>query len=991
MRLDEASRSSQRTDMPPALPADTHWRARRAGFFSAARLALLRAAHTRWLLLVVAIGILVADVLICTVPLYNTLVSDIQLQNAITSSDSLARNMQVAVRSQAISRSVQQEADSEVQQEADRYLTSFSAPKPTAYLTAGVMALLQAGSHTFGSPGDSAEARMEAFDYSALQPYLHFIAGAAPQNVAAGKPIQVMVTKDMADFLRLKVGQSILVDNLGAKGHEVTGVITGIFVPKDANDPFWNGLSFNTEGGDALPAVYPILTTTDSFYSAFSGFDGVGMTQNWVYYANPALITTDNMGNVADDVITFRSHVTGAIQDTPGVANVLTQGGLDQIIQGVQKQLSLIALPLYVIAAQIVGLALLFVAAMASLLIEYQSQGIATLKSRGISGTQLLGIFSTQSALLGLLAVILGPFLAVGLALLLIRWFLPGGSSQGAVLSAASPTAVIVPAIIGGVLGVAVVTFSALQAARLDVLAFRREMARPSHKPFWRRAYLDVGLALLCAVGYLELGQFGGTQSRLALGSQGNSPLLLMTPALLLLSGGLLLLRVIPLAASLGARLASRGRGITAMLAFAQIERTPGRYTRMTLLLVLSVGLGLFALTFDASLAQNVHDRTAYAAGADVRMMLNPSISTQQTGPYITHLKTLPGVEDATPLYRTYGSTSIDLGNLAVDILGVDSTTFAGVANPLSWRADYAAQSLPTLMNQMQAHRVAAGSEIAAHPVWAIVGDAFAQQLRLKVGDRFQLGVSDIPFSTPSFVVGAIVQDFPTLYPQRAPGGFVVVDLNDLDGLIAAQSEASATVGPNEFWLRTTDNAAQHVALLHALDRQQYDLSLNSVDSYRDDLLKAQANPTSGGMRGLLLIGAITAALLAVLGSLVQAVMAARQRTTQFAIFRTLGMASRQLTGLLLGEQTVVYLFGLIGGTILGLILTTATWPFLTFSDSAVDPTTVGVPAYVLRVNWQEVGIFYGALLVAFLLALAIAARYAATIGLGKALRLGED
>jgi ABC-type antimicrobial peptide transport system permease subunit len=144
-------------------------------------------------------------------------------------------------------------------------------------------------------------------------------------------------------------------------------------------------------------------------------------------------------------------------------------------------------------------------------------------------------------------------------------------------------------------------------------------------------------------------------------------------------------------------------------------------------------------------------------------------------------------------------------------------------------------------------------------------------------------------------------------------------------------------------------------------------------------------------MRGLLLIGAITAALLAVLGSLVQAVMAARQRTTQFAIFRTLGMASRQLTGLLLGEQAVVYLFGLIGGTMLGLILTTATWPFLTFSDSAVDPTTVGVPAYVLRVNWQEVGIFYGALLVAFLLALAIAARYAATIGLGKALRLGED
>jgi ABC-type antimicrobial peptide transport system permease subunit len=178
---------------------------------------------------------------------------------------------------------------------------------------------------------------------------------------------------------------------------------------------------------------------------------------------------------------------------------------------------------------------------------------------------------------------------------------------------------------------------------------------------------------------------------------------------------------------------------------------------------------------------------------------------------------------------------------------------------------------------------------------------------------------------------------------------------------------------------------------MHELNRQQSALGVNSIISYQQSLQKAESNPTNGGMRGLLLIGALTAALLAVLGTLAQAVLAARQRTTQFAIFRTLGMASRQLTGLLLGEQTVVYLFGLFGGTILGLLLTTATFPFLTFSDAAIDPTTVGIPSYVLQANWQFVGIFYAALIVAFALALLIAARYAATIGLGKALRLGED
>ena len=81
------------------------------------------------------------------------------------------------------------------------------------------------------------------------------------------------------------------------------------------------------------------------------------------------------MDAIVNGVISFRTYLTADIQGTTSVANVVTLGGLDQIIQSVEQQLSLIALPLYVIAAQIVGLALLFVAAMAGLLIEYQGQG----------------------------------------------------------------------------------------------------------------------------------------------------------------------------------------------------------------------------------------------------------------------------------------------------------------------------------------------------------------------------------------------------------------------------------------------------------------------------------------------------------------------------------------------------------------------------------------------------------------------------------------
>ena len=73
MRLDETSQSSQQAEaqgevLDPSSPARV-LAMQRAGVFSTLRLALLRTSHSRWLLLVVALGILLANILICTVPL----------------------------------------------------------------------------------------------------------------------------------------------------------------------------------------------------------------------------------------------------------------------------------------------------------------------------------------------------------------------------------------------------------------------------------------------------------------------------------------------------------------------------------------------------------------------------------------------------------------------------------------------------------------------------------------------------------------------------------------------------------------------------------------------------------------------------------------------------------------------------------------------------------------------------------------------------------
>src|SRR5262249_46844073 len=364
------------------------------------------------------------------------------------------------------------------------------------------------------------------------------------------------------------------------------------------------------------------------------------------------------------------------------------------------------------------------------------------------------------------------------------------------------------------------VSFSALQSARLDVLAFRREQGRASRQPLWRRYYLDLLLVVLCVVGYLELGQFGGVGTRVELGSQATSPLLLITPALLLLAGALLVLRIFPLGAGLGARLAARRRGMTPLLAFSQVERSPARYTRMTLLLMLAVGLGLFALTFDASLQHNVRDRVAYAVGADVRVGQSAGLGNGSDVTQEQRLLKLPGVLGLTPAYRTRADAApLGQGGQQVDVLAIDPRTFAQQAGVISWRDDYASTPLPALLAAMRAHSHPTSAGRVDDPVFALVGDIFASEHHVTIGDRFVLNLSETAFSSTTFVVGGIVTAFPTLYPTRVSGSFIVADMDDYFGAIkvSATSNDFSLVGPNEFWLRTTSDPVQHAALLDAL------------------------------------------------------------------------------------------------------------------------------------------------------------------------------
>ena len=186
------------------------WRMKRASIFSSLRLAILRLTRSWALLLAVGVGILVAVVLICTVPLYDTLVANIQLQRAINTGDPTVRNIQPSINSSRITPQIRGQSSAIVNGLANQYLRDFTSSTPVYYTVSDNMLMLKAGTHSFNPANvQTPNLIFEAFDYGVAGPHMHFVSGAAPSPVGAGQTPQVAVTEQMAQDLGLKVGDPI--------------------------------------------------------------------------------------------------------------------------------------------------------------------------------------------------------------------------------------------------------------------------------------------------------------------------------------------------------------------------------------------------------------------------------------------------------------------------------------------------------------------------------------------------------------------------------------------------------------------------------------------------------------------------------------------------------------------------------------------------------------------------------------------------------------
>jgi hypothetical protein len=474
---------------------------------------------------------------------------------------------------------------------------------------------------------------LATFDHARLD----LVGGAWPAPAAKDAPgVQVAVPETVARTLHLAAGRQLtLADRLGGPPLQVT--VTGVFRPKDRDAPYWqldplggrgvHTLAFTTYG--------PLLADPGTFTSGRVLAD----ERSWQATADFSGADAGRIGaleRAVKDTTALLGHdeLTGSAQATTG---------LPALLDGLRRSLLVTRSTLLIGAFQLVVLAAFALLLVAQLLAEERSGETALLRARGGSRGRVARLAAAEALLLALPAAVVAPLLAGPVTRLLAG---TGAMARTGVALGGSDSAAAWLVAVAAALacGLAVV----LPALRSSAGTAR---ARRGGLPVALQAGADVGLLVIAGVAYWQLqrrASDGGALSADQSGGLGVDPVLVAAPALCLLAGTVLVLRLMPLLARLGERRAARGSGLPLALAGWQLSRRPRRGSAVSLLLVLAVAMGMFAIGQGASWDRSQRDQADFSVGADLRVTGMTTPPFGQPGIFTA----VPGLATAAPAAR---------------------------------------------------------------------------------------------------------------------------------------------------------------------------------------------------------------------------------------------------------------------------------------------------------------------------------------------------
>ena len=555
------------------------------------------------------------------------------------------------------------------------------------------------------------------------------IEGARPTlgtSIGPGQPLELeaLVSLTAMQELGARVGDRfVAVPTISSDIPHVNVTITGAFDWEAANDAELvsfteDVLQTRTQTTDLR--LMPFFISRQSFLEALGPSIG-SMSAGYFWYlkTDPSLINADNAQLTVAHLGVMATRAVAALQ------TVSQTTGLDDALIEYDQRLFFSRLPMFIVLILIAFVILYYVATMSSLLVENQRSEVAQFRSRGSDTSQILTVFIVEGAMIALLAAIVAPIIAaftISLLGLTPAFF---GLTGGGLLSVEISPAAYALSALGGILGFVALMLPAVQASRFGITQQRQQSSRPSALPAFQRYYLDVLLLLVAIFLFRQLTEQGSVVARDVFGAAVADELLLAVPGLVLVASAMVLLRLFPLVMNIISKLFAKVLPVAAAMTVWQMSRQPTHYSRLSLLLILTAGLGIFASSFGTTLQRSFEERILHVTGSDVRIVGVNRASASDDAALLTGgrfseeiaYERVPGVDTASAILMRAGRDLTRHQGGSFELLALNSANFENVA----WfRSDFTDEPIEDLLARIrpdESTRASGGIELPSDAV----------------------------------------------------------------------------------------------------------------------------------------------------------------------------------------------------------------------------------------------------------------------------------
>ncbi|HEX4815250.1 MAG TPA: FtsX-like permease family protein, partial [Nonomuraea sp.] len=501
-------------------------------------------------------------------------------------------------------------------------------------------------SDSYVMPGQDGEEHPELLrfgSYDGLDRHAELISGAWPR--AGGPAVEAAVSLPVSAATGFEVGGKIVTKGrLDAR--PVTVHIVGVFQLRDPAGERWAGeplLSRGVERGD-FTTYGPLTVARETFLARFA----TDVRTIWTAEPDLSTLTPERLRPLAGAVGQVGERLTAA-----GCVSCVVAGRLPEVLTQLDTASLVARSTMLIPVLQLLLLAAYALMLTARLLADHRRMEVALLRSRGAGTARLAVLAGGEALLVALPCAVVAPFLVPKLLALVNE--LPWIRASGVRLAPSAGPGTFLASFGVALASAMLLTLPALAGARRTYVEEQSARGRGRGRGLIERAGADVALLVVAALALWQLRQYGAPVTATAAGGLGIDPLIVSGPALALLAGGLLGLRLVPRVSRLAEHLTARRPSLAPALGAWQVSRRPLRYAGPALLLTMALAIGIVSMATAATWRTSQLDQARHQAGADLRLSgppEGPELGSLGRG---TAFAALPGVTAASPAFRGQG------------------------------------------------------------------------------------------------------------------------------------------------------------------------------------------------------------------------------------------------------------------------------------------------------------------------------------------------